>query len=155
MKCVHRFRAIMTGTRKHNIYGKESYHYMECGFITYMAFSIMMSILGLVLGIMAIMTLSLGNTIDEMELMKAHYDAERGARWFVSYCNSGHIWDRSNVLEVEESEDCHVYIKADAVHSSPQHIMCYAIRRSCTARVHIYIKEKENHTLEVVYIKPY
>lgn len=155
MKYVHQFLVIMIGINKYNTSVKDVTRHIKNGFITYMAFSMMMSILGLVLAIMSIMNLSLSNTMDEMELVKVHYDAERGTRWFVAYCKSGHVWDRTNILEVERTKDCHVYIKSDAVQSNPQHIMCYAIRHSCTARVHIYIKEKEDHTLEVVYIKPY
>ena len=49
----------------------------------------------------------------------------------------------------------HIFIKADPKVTNPKHVMSYAVLDGVSSRVHIYVKEKENHTLEVISVKPY
>ena len=39
--------------------------------------------------------------------------------------------------------------------ANPKHVMSCAVLDGVSSRVHIYVKEKENHTLEVISVKPY
>lgn len=48
-----------------------------------------------------------------------------------------------------------IYIKADPKVTNPKHVMSCAVLDGVSSRVHIYVKEKENHTLEVISVKPY
>lgn len=48
-----------------------------------------------------------------------------------------------------------IYIKSDPRATEPKHVMSYAISKGVTSRVHIYVRETENHSLEIVSIKPY
>ena len=68
-----------------------------------------MYLLVLILGINRLATFSLSNTKDEMKLMEAHYAAERGARWFYTYCNGGNHWDYTDDIDVE-TYDMLIYI---------------------------------------------
>lgn len=145
MKLIQLYRHIMIGLkiRKPN------------GLITYGSLYMMFFITTVSIAVLQLSALSLSNTIDEMNLMKAHYDAERGARWFVAYGKSGGTFDDKQPIIVEADSNHTVYIKADATMSVPRHVMSYGIRNGYTARVHLYLKEGNNHTFEVVSIKPY
>ena len=48
-----------------------------------------------------------------------------------------------------------IYIKADPKVTNPKHVMSCTVLDGVSSRVHIYVKEKENHTLEVISVKPY
>lgn len=123
--------------------------------VSYVAIYIMLILLVLILGMNRLATLSLSNTTDEMRLIASHYAAERGARWFCTYCNNGGRWDYSEAIDVEKSDTIHIYIKADSKVTNPKHVMSCAVLDGVSSRVHIYVKEKENHTLDVISVKPY
>ena len=55
----------------------------------------------------------------------------------------------------KKSDTIHIYIKADPKVTNPKHVMSCAVLDGVSSRVHIYVKEKENHTLEVISVKPY
>ena len=58
-------------------------------------------------------------------------------------------------LDIGVYDDNHIYIKSDPRATEPKHVMSYAISKGVTSRVHIYVRETENHSLEIVSIKPY
>lgn len=133
----------------------ESISEYSSGMVSYVAIYIMLILLVLILGMNRLATLSLSNTKAEMRLIASHYAAERGARWFVTYCNNDGRWDYREDLDVEKNDTTHIYIKADPKVTNPKHVMSYAVLNGVASRVHIYVKEKENHTLEVISVKPY
>jgi len=87
----------------------------------------MLILLVLILGMNRLATLSLSNTTDEMRLIASHYAAERGARWFVTYCNNGGRWDYSEAIDVEKNDTIYIYIKADPKVTNPKHVMSCAV----------------------------
>lgn len=125
------------------------------GFITYSTLFGMMFLLIIVIAVLKIATLSASNTADEMNLLKANYDAERGARWFVAYMKSGGTWKEGGTMIVEQTDVTTVYIKDDLQSSNPKHLMSYGIRNGVTARVHMYMEKGADQTWRVVDIKPY
>ena len=58
-------------------------------------------------------------------------------------------------IDVEIYDNAHIYIKADPKNTNPKHVMSCADLNGVSSRVHIYIREKEDHTLEIVSIKPH
>ena len=149
MRWQRRYQHIQIGLQKRSISDYSS------GMVSYAAIYIMLILLVLILGMNRLATLSLSNTTDEMRLIASHYAAERGARWFVTYCNNGGRWDYSEAIDVEKNDTIHIYIKADPKVTNPKHVMSCAVLDGVSSRVHIYVKEKENHTLEVISVKPY
>ncbi|WP_251422832.1 hypothetical protein [Veillonella agrestimuris] len=146
MKLVPLYRRIMIGIKKKNCID---------GFITYSTLFGMMVLLVMALAILKITTLSASNTLDEMNLLKAHYDAERGARWFVAYIKAGGVWKEGSTMMVEQDDLTTVYIKEDPKLSNPKHLMSYGIRQGVTARIHMYMEKGEDQKWRVVDIKPY
>lgn len=61
----------------------------------------------------------------------------------------------ARLLMWKKNYTIHIYIKADPKVSNPKHVMSCAVLDGVSSRVHIYVKEKENHTLEVISVKPY
>ena len=149
MRWQRRYQHIQIGLKKRSISDYSS------GMVSYVAIYIMLILLVLILGVNRLATLSLSNTTDEMRLIASHYAAERGARWFCTYCNNDGRWDYSEDLDVEKSDTIHIYIKADPKVSNPKYVMSCAVIDGVSSHVHIYVKEKENHTLEVISVKPY
>ena len=72
-----------------------------------------------------------------------------------TYCNGGNHWDYTDDIDVETYDNAHIYIKADPKNTNPKHVMSCADLNGVSSRVHIYIREKEDHTLEIVSIKPH
>ena len=149
MRCLQRYQHILSGIRNRRVSKYSS------GMVTYVTIYIMCILLVLILGINRLATFSLSNIKDEMKLMEAHYAAERGARWFYTYCNGGNHWDYTDDIDVETYDNAHIYIKADPKNTNPKHVMSCADLNGVSSRVHIYIREKEDHTLEIVSIKPH
>lgn len=149
MRWQRRYQHIQIGLKT------ESISEYSSGMVSYVAIYIMLILLVLILGMNRLATLSLSNTKAEMRLIASHYAAERGARWFVTYCNNDGRWDYGEDLDVEKNDTIHIYIKADPKVTNPKHVMSYAVLNGVASRVHIYVKEKENHTLEVISVKPY
>ena len=149
MRLRRQYQHILIGLKK-----RKSSSYSS-GMVTYVAIYIMLILLMLILGINRLADLSLSNTKDEMRLIVSHYAAESGARWFYAYCNSGNRWNFGSDFDIENKDNFHMYIKADSMSTDPKHLMSYAVSNGVTSRVHIYVKEKNDNTLEIVNVKPY
>ena len=98
MRWQRRYQHIQKKKKKRSISDYSS------GMVSYVAIYIMLILLVLILGMNRLATLSLSNTTDEMRLIASHYAAERGARWFVTYCNNGGRWDYSEAIDVEKND---------------------------------------------------
>ena len=141
MRWQRRYQHIQIGLKKRSISDYSS------GMVSYVAIYIMLILLVLILGMNRLATLSLSNTTDEMRLIASHYAAERGARWFVTYCNNGGRWDYSEAIDVEKNDTIHIYIKADPKVTNPKHVMSCAVLDGVSSRVHIYVKEKGDYVI--------